>query len=346
MTFELGERIKQLRLQRGMTQGQLGEALGLSAQAVSKWENQTNMPDIQLLPELSVLLGVSIDELFSMTDTSRMDRIENRIEGCRFLPDSDFKSAEQFLKEKLLSDDTKARATLVLAELYGKRAREYSELASPLARQALLLNPDEKAAHQAIFDAERGPYPDWNAANFSELIDFYRDFLRVHPENPRSYLWLLDLLLANGRTGEAKEVLAAMDRVEHSFRTELYEGLIAKAECDLSHALYCWQHMTEEFPGDWLSWASRADCMAKLGRYGEAMAYYEKAVALQPPPKYKDMPEAMSQIAEIQGDLDKAIQMREFCIDLCRTDWNITEGEWIDVHTRAIARLREKKGRQ
>ena len=37
MTLEIGEKIRQLRLQRGMTQGQLGEALGLSAQAVSKW---------------------------------------------------------------------------------------------------------------------------------------------------------------------------------------------------------------------------------------------------------------------------------------------------------------------
>ena len=99
MTLEIGEKIRQLRLQRGMTQGQLGEALGLSAQAVSKWESQTNMPDIQLLPELSVLLGVSIDELFSMTDSSRMDRIENMIEGVRFIPDGEFESAEGFKGE-------------------------------------------------------------------------------------------------------------------------------------------------------------------------------------------------------------------------------------------------------
>ena len=343
MTLEIGEKIRQLRLQRGMTQGQLGEALGLSAQAVSKWESQTNMPDIQLLPELSVLLGVSIDELFSMTDSSRMDRIENMIETVRFLPESDFCSAEKFLKEKLTDKSARPRAALILSALYVKRAREYDALAAPLARQALLLNPDEKAAHSAVFDAEHGPYPDWNAANFVELIDFYRDFLRKHPENPRTYLWLLDLLIAVGRTGEAKEVLSAMDKVEHSYRTELYEGYIAKAECDLPHALHCWEHMTEEFPDYWLSWASKGDCMARLCRYDEAVEYYEKALSLQPSPRYMDMPEAIAQIAEIRGDFDRAIQMHQRCIDLLRTDWSLTEGEPVDEHRRAIARLREKK---
>lgn len=343
MTLEIGEKIRQLRLQRGMTQGQLGEALGLSAQAVSKWENQTNMPDIQLLPELAVLLGVSIDELFSMTDSSRMDRIENMIEGVRFIPDGEFESAERFLKEKMRSDSTKPRATLLLAELYVQRGNEYHDLASPLARQALLLNPDEKAAHNAIFDSGRGPYMDWNVDNYVELIDFYKDFLRKHPENPRTYLWLMDLLIAVGRTGEAKEVLSAMDRVEHSYRTALYEGLIAKAECDLPYALSCWQQMTEEYPDDWLSWASKGDCMARLCRYDEAVKYYEKALSLQPSPKFIDSPEAIAQIFEIQGDYDRAIGMRERCIALLRTDWALTEGEPVDEHRRAIVRLREKK---
>lgn len=79
MNLEIGAKIKQLRLARGMTQEQLGKPLRLSAQAVSKWESGATMPDIQLLPELSVQLGVTIDELFSMTDRTRMDRIDNML---------------------------------------------------------------------------------------------------------------------------------------------------------------------------------------------------------------------------------------------------------------------------
>lgn len=346
MNMEIGAKIKQLRTARSMTQEQLGSALGVSPQAISKWESGATMPDILLLPELSVLFGVSIDELFSMTDDSRMDRIGNMIEALRFIPAGEFEDAERFLKEKMRSDRTKPRATLLLAELYVKRASEYSDMAAPLARQALLLNPDEKPAHNAIFDAEEGYYIDWNVTNRWELIDFYKDFVKLHPENPRTYLWLMDLLIHDGRTKEAAEYLEAMDQIEHTFRTDLYRGLIAREECDLPRAMGHWQHMLEEFPDNWLSWSAFADQLARLCRYDEAMAYYAKAMELQPSPKYMDNPEAMSQIAEIQGDYEKAIAMREVCIEMCRTDWGLTEGEWVDFHKREIARLREKAAKR
>lgn len=99
------------------------------------------LPDIQLLPELSILLGTSIDALFSMTDDKRMERIDNMLWDQRFLSREEFEAEERFLKDKCLEPDAQARATLLLAELYCKRAREYRELASPLARKAIGLLP-------------------------------------------------------------------------------------------------------------------------------------------------------------------------------------------------------------
>lgn len=98
-------------------------------------------------PELSILLGTSIDALFSMTDDKRMERIENMLWDQRFLSREEFEAEERFMKDKCLEPDAQARATLLLAELYCKRAREYRELASPLARKALALLPEyDKAA--------------------------------------------------------------------------------------------------------------------------------------------------------------------------------------------------------
>ena len=342
MNIEIGAKIKKLRIERNMTQEELGSELSVSAQAVSKWENGTTLPDIQLIPEISVLFGVSIDELFSLTDESRMDRIENMVDSVRFISEKDFEDSESFLKEKTAEKKTKARATLVLAQLYSKRASEYNELASETGRKALLLNPDEKRAHNVIFDAERGPYSDYNATNHVDAIDFYKDFLEKHPENPRTYLWLMDLLIDDGRTAEAKEYLWKMDEIEHSFRTDLYLGLIAKAECNLQKAIEHWEHMTEEFDY-WLSWSCKGDLMARLCRFEEAIACYEHALEVQPPPRYVDIPESMSFVAEIMGDYEKAIEYRKKAIELCETDWNITDGEWIDIHRRAIERLKSKK---
>ena len=62
MKIEIGQRIKSLRLEKGVTQEELANHLGLSYQAVSKWENNISTPDIQLLPLLSVYFGVTIDD--------------------------------------------------------------------------------------------------------------------------------------------------------------------------------------------------------------------------------------------------------------------------------------------
>ena len=59
----IGKNVKRLRMNLGMTQEQLAERLHISGQAVSKWENETALPDITLLPALADCFGVTIDEL-------------------------------------------------------------------------------------------------------------------------------------------------------------------------------------------------------------------------------------------------------------------------------------------
>lgn len=61
----LSERIAALRKERGLTQEQLGKMVGVSYQAVGKWE-KGGAPDVELLPALSRALGVSIDALFGL----------------------------------------------------------------------------------------------------------------------------------------------------------------------------------------------------------------------------------------------------------------------------------------
>ncbi len=65
MEKTLGMRIGEYRRAKGLKQDELAEMLGVSPQAVSKWENNISCPDIMLLPELSRILGVSTDELLS-----------------------------------------------------------------------------------------------------------------------------------------------------------------------------------------------------------------------------------------------------------------------------------------
>ena len=64
-TYITGATIKRLREEKGLTQTQLAEIIGVSSKAVSKWETAKGLPDITLIEPLSKALGVSVMELMS-----------------------------------------------------------------------------------------------------------------------------------------------------------------------------------------------------------------------------------------------------------------------------------------
>ena len=94
---------------------------------------------------------------------------------------------------------------------------------------------------------------------------------------------------------------------------------------------------------NWLKYFSYANEMAKLCRYDEALAYYEKCRQLREPPRFIDTEEAMAQIYEIKGDYPKAVAMQEAILDILKNDWNITEGGSVDSRLRAIERLNHRE---
>ena len=336
----IGKRIKSLRLSASMTQEELASRLGVSAQAVSKWESGVNMPDILLLPELSVIFGIRIDDLFDLTDEKRFERIDNMLWNIRFIPEEEFHRQERYLSTCREKPDLRPRATVLLAELYNKRANEYHELAGPLAREALMLNPGLKDAHNAIFDAENGAYQDWNCINHRKTIDFYKEVVESHPEDIRNYFWFLDLLIADCRTREAREYAERMRRVEYSYHYEMYMGHICRIEGDIPAAMDWWNRMTAHSPEKFQVWHEMGSIHAKLGRYTEAVEYYKKSMPLRKKPRFTDCEDAISQIYEIQGNIPGAIEMQKAMRAVILEDWT-TEGEIVDSIDREIERLQK-----
>lgn len=66
MKKTLGTMIAELRKQHGMTQLELAEKIGVTDKAVSKWERDLSCPDINSLPNLAEVLGVSVEELMQI----------------------------------------------------------------------------------------------------------------------------------------------------------------------------------------------------------------------------------------------------------------------------------------
>lgn len=109
MKTTLGERIAMLRKQQGMTQEELGTAVGLSAQAVSKWERDESCPDIMLLPKLARLLDVTVDALLTGEQEAE----------TRLLPAQQRKTLEQMLLKIRVDskDGTKVKVNVPLVLL-------------------------------------------------------------------------------------------------------------------------------------------------------------------------------------------------------------------------------------
>ena len=75
MKLTIGANIRALRRKNRITQEQLAEKLGVSYQSVSRWENDTCYPDMELLPALARIFSVSIDRLLGVSEEDKNDKI-------------------------------------------------------------------------------------------------------------------------------------------------------------------------------------------------------------------------------------------------------------------------------
>jgi transcriptional regulator with XRE-family HTH domain len=99
--MNLGNKIRELRRSRNLTQEQLATSLNVSAQAVSKWEMSASYPDMTMIPVLAGFFKVSLDELFDFDVNSIDKAIEDiRLEFNKYFW-SNFEKAEQILLDGL-----------------------------------------------------------------------------------------------------------------------------------------------------------------------------------------------------------------------------------------------------
>ena len=343
--MELGNQIKTLRTQRGITQETLADALNISAQAVSKWERGTAMPDIQLLPDLSAYFGVTIDELFALSDDTRMERIQNMLWDERVLNPDTVEKERTFLLEKGRREPKNSRVYVMLADMEYQLAEEHMRNAADYALEGIRRQPEDNDAHSTYVQAKQGEWGAWLSVNHHELIDFYKDFVETHPDWRSGYLWLMDQLIADNRLEEAKDYCARMDRnTDTGFRTAMYEGEIAWEEGNHGKALAIWDEMISQNPRERGAYVCMGDYMARAGRWEEAKDYYRKSMDVQTKlPRYTDGLTSIAQICEIQKDYDGAIKAIRDELKVLAEEWNTTCGEQVDQHLRALERLATKK---
>ena len=114
---KVGKFIAQLRKERGLTQEELGQKVGVTNKTVSRWENGNYMPDIELLIPLGEILGVSVNELLAgerLDDAAfRRQADENLVAAVRE-SSFDLKERTDFFKKKWLRDNAWLIAASIL----------------------------------------------------------------------------------------------------------------------------------------------------------------------------------------------------------------------------------------
>ena len=111
MDTTIGKRIAGLRKDKGLKQEDLAQMLGVSGQAVSKWENDQTCPDISLLPQLAKVLGVTVDELLSGK--------QEIVPAVQILPEKQRKNIKNMVLRIIVdsADGDKVRVNLPMALL-------------------------------------------------------------------------------------------------------------------------------------------------------------------------------------------------------------------------------------
>ena len=99
--MKLGQKIKELRKTKGISQEILANYLGVSFQAVSKWENDSTLPDVTMIPAIAAFFGVTTDELLDFNVYEIQKNVEAIVAEHRKYWNTDKRKAEKVIRDGL-----------------------------------------------------------------------------------------------------------------------------------------------------------------------------------------------------------------------------------------------------
>lgn len=148
MNIKLGEKIRSLRKRKNISQEVLAQYLGISFQAVSKWENGDTMPDVTLIPALASFFEVSTDELF---DFNRLETERKVQQACWDIADIRYdepEKAERMLRELL--KQYPGNEVILNNLLYTMRAPERHEEVVTICKSILEVTRDDEVKYDVL----------------------------------------------------------------------------------------------------------------------------------------------------------------------------------------------------
>lgn len=335
----IGNKIKELRYSKGMSQKDIAEKLGITSQAVSKWENDSSLPEMTMLPDIAALFGIQIDDLFEYSTEKRYESIIKKLQYGRAMSNTEFENEEAFLLREMEAKPDNYDAISLLGDLYGHRAEYMNQKCAYYAKQAVALKPNQKGDIGNISRASHGKLSDWNASNHHELIEYWYRLLKTAPENTRAYFFLLDDLIDDGRFAEAKAVLKQSYQKNQDELNDFYEIFIREKETSFDAVKAEYEALVKKSEDRWRILFSIANTFSFHEHYEEAIVLWQKTFDCMPKPRYTDPFEAMAQCCIRMGDSTRAVEYYKKELELLDGDWGLKYGTDVDTLKEKIRAL-------
>lgn len=267
MQIKLGEKIRELRRRDGRKQEDLAAALGVTKQAVSRWEASGAYPDTEMLPAIANYFHITIDELFGYDNDreiklkSYIDRADALIDRMTDADRTSYKDCVTLLRNALAEFPSEWRLQLRLAFALSASGRDEGNLkeSAALYQAVLKQNPDEGERESAIISLvstyqELGDYESAKQTALSQVPAIIcREVLLAHAaggEEQERYLGEAALVLLSNlkyavnnavaistisASQEGLDILLSLAR--------LYESILSDGNCGQFHSDLCMTYL-------------------------------------------------------------------------------------------------------
>lgn len=321
MDFNLGSVIKRLRTEQGVTQDALAEYLGISYQAVSKWETGTTLPDITLLPKLAVFFGVRIDELFSVDHEDELERIDAMLQR-EIMTDQNYAYAKRILDGILRESPMNVEVMKRYAKVYLARTNTDLLTAGKMLEQAMELAPLDEEIY-SLYRSVRGGSEYKQHSDNDWFIRVCEPYARKYPQNIGLYRMLIEAMISKKYFDRAEELLHAVKFAgENKYMKEVLMGDIALVKGEEAKAKEIWNTIPKN---DWLGQYEAGERFNRLNEYDRAIECFHCAYDAQKAPRKMDMMYSLAFLYKKLGRFAEAKKEWELIVETLASDYGITD---------------------
>ena len=269
--------LKRFRIAKNLTQEQAAEALGVSTQTVSRWECNTTLPDVTILPKIAALYCVTIDDLYKETSVAYANYAQRL---CSVFENShkpeDFIRADIEYKKLLKSGEYTTEDLRLYGFLYQKMMQVCIKKAEEIFDRVILKGPAE--APEVYWATQRQKiYFLSQIGRNQECIEKFLPLVEADSNELQEWICLIQAYsFAKDYDTAWKWIKKAEAKLPESAMLHIYAGDVLRATKRYDEAFPHWARALEMEP-DWTAAAwSMASCYEELGNYAKAYEIYSQ----------------------------------------------------------------------